>query len=262
MHSRTAWYLVTAALAVAPPCSAQTRSSSPDTVDVAVGSSLVDFSRHRPGAQRAVSTVTMNGQTRSMPPVVWTFRFDEVGGTPRLLVRGTPETAPSAGGPMTAPPTTTVLDRKSLAFLQLLAEDESTVLLSANGLSVHGQVPAPGGSRPVDVTLTEPAFYNALADLVAESLPKRTGVVYRLPLWGLSSTSVEHHLYQFVRQEDVEVLGRTYPKAWVLEDRSTDGTLLGTMWLVDGPPELVRWIITMPGRPTVELEQEPADSSR
>lgn len=139
MHSRSAWYPVTAALLVAPPCSAQTRSGSPDTVDVKVGSPLVDFSGHKLGAQRAVSTVTRNGQTRSMPPLVWTFRLDETGGKPRLLVRGTPETPPSAGGPMTAPPTTTVLDRTSLAFLQLLAEDGLVALGHSGGavLAAH-----------------------------------------------------------------------------------------------------------------------------
>jgi hypothetical protein len=261
MYPRTAWYLATVALMAAPPCSAQTRGGPPDTVDVKVGSTLVDFSAHRPTAQRAISTMTMNGQSRAMPPVVWTFSFDDSGGEPRLLVASKSEGAAQPGATPAPPPAVFVFDRKSLALRQVLADDGS-VMITVDGLSVRGKSPAPGGaSQPLDLTLTEPAFLRSLVDLVAESLPRRTGVVYRLPLWGFSSGTVEHRLYQFVRQEDVEVLGRSYPKAWVLEDRSADGTLMGTMWLVDRPPELVRWIINAPDGRTVQLEQEPADPS-
>lgn len=246
------------ALTAASPCSARTCNGPPDTVDVKVGSTLVDFSEYRPAAQRAFQSVTMNGETRTMPPLVWTFTFDDSGGEPRLMVRSKSEGAAPQGPPRMV----YAFDRKSLALRQMLAEDGTTVMLTVDGVSVRGEVPAPGGTRPVDLTLDEPAFFSPLADLVAESLPRRTGVVYRLPMWSTSPTPFEYRLYQFVRQEDVEVLGRSYPKAWVLEDRSADGMLMSTMWLVDGPPELVRWVINAPGGRTVELEQEPADPPR
>lgn len=259
MPSRTTWYLVAAALIAALPVAAQTRGGAPDTVDVKVGSNLVQFPKEQPAAQRSIATMTMNGQSRTMPVMVFSYRYDDSGSVPLMTVTGKPESTGDQGGP---PPTVSVFDRNTLALKQMLSADESTVLLTMNGASVHGQVPGPGGSRQVDLTLSEPAFVKGLADLVAESLPRRKGVVYRLPLWSLSGAAVEYHLFQFVRQEDVEVLGKSYPSAWVMEDHNPDGTLAGTMWLVNGPPRLVRWILNRPGGVTVNLEQEPAGPSR
>lgn len=243
------------ALLAAPLFPAQAQSGPPDTVDVKVGSSLVDFSKHQPAAQRTFQTVTMNGQTRSAPPLVWTFRFDDSGGEPRMFVSSKVEGAATQG----PPPTVLEFNRRSVALKHVLAEDGKTVMLTVDGVSVKGEYPGPAGNRPVDLNLDEPAFFGPLADLLAESLPRRMGVVYRVPLWTPGPKPFEYRLYQFVRQEDVEVRGRSYPQAWVLEDRSTDGTLMSTMWLVDGPPELVRWVLNRPGGPMVKLEQEPAD---
>lgn len=229
-----------------------------DAIDVKVGSTLVDFSKHQPGAQRSFASMVVNGQTQTRPPMVWTYRFVDSGGESLMFVQPKYEGA----APQGAPSNVLVFDRKSLALERVLSEDGSTVMITVDGTSVHGEMPGPNGNRPVNIKLDEPAFFKPLADLVAESLPRRMGVVYRVPLWTLSPTPFERHLYQFVRQEDVEVRGKSYPKAWVMEDRSADGTLMSTMWLVDGPPEIVRWILNQPGGLTLKLEQEPAGPSR
>jgi hypothetical protein len=115
------------------------------------------------------------------------------------------------------------------------------------------------GARTIDLTLPAPAFLAGLHDLVVESLPLRPGVVYRVPIWRPGQDAAESRLYQLVRREDVEVLGTTHRQAAVVEERAApDGALRGTLWLVDRPPFLVRWILMLPDGSTVRLDQEPA----
>ena len=90
----------------------------------------------------------------------------------------------------------------------------------------------------------------------------REGAVYRVPLWrpagspAAMTASIEKHLYVVRGREDVDVLGKTL-KAWVVDDRSDDGSkLLGTMYIVDGPPKLVRWTINAPDGSTMQIDQE------
>jgi hypothetical protein len=233
-------------------------TARPDTIDVPVGSPLVDFSKHRPGASIAYQEMTSGAPTGpSGGAVTWRFTFADSGATSLLLVRPEPERLPP-GAPR---PAVTVFDRSTLAMLRTL--DPATLaprIMVDGGTHVHGQVMSPNGPVAIDATLDRPAFYAPLADLVAESLPRRLGMVYRLPMWGMPRASIETHLYEMVRREDVTVRGKSYPQAWVLEDRSTDGRLLGTMWLTDGPPNLVRWLINRPDGAVLRLDQEAVDS--
>lgn len=225
-----------------------------DTVNVTVGSTVVDFSSHQPGATRTVQDVTMGGNKRSMPPVIWSFRFEDAGGRKKLIVSVAPEDTTTRGPAMPV----FVFDRKTLALLELRDRTTGAPTLTVKDTRITGTLNGPNGAMPVDMTLARPAFLGMLADLVAESLPRKLGVVYRVPLWMPGSPTVADHLYQFVRRESITVLGKTYPNAWVMEDRSADGaTLHGTMWLVDGPPELVRWVINQPNG-VINLDQAAA----
>ena len=113
-----------------------------------------------------------------------------------------------------------------------------------HGATVQGQRSQGGNSQPIDVQLPAPAFFAPWSDFVVEHLPHREHVVYRVHLWQPGAPTTQVHLYQMRGREDVEVFGKTYKQAWVLEDRNADGSqLLGRMWLIDGPPSLVRWSI-------------------
>jgi len=233
------------------------RAQAPDTVDVAPGSRLVDFSRHVPGVTRAVQRMSMGAEQRSLPPVLWTFTFSDSGARKLLVVTSAPE-QPSAAGPRMP---TFVFDRATLALVATRDPETGAPLLTMDGTHVSGDMPSPAGATHVDTRLAQPAFFRPLADLLVESLPRRLGAVYRVPLWGPPAMTVETHLYSIVRRENVTVLGRTYPNAWMVEDRSVDGSsLFGTLWLVDGTPQLVRWIINQPNGATMVLEQEPVAS--
>jgi hypothetical protein len=225
-----------------------------DTVDVPVGSSVVDFSRHSPGVTRTLQSRTADGQTSTLPPILWKFTFADSAG-PLLFVHSDPETAGAMPG--RGPSVTYVFDRKTLALRTIRNDADGKAMLSFDGGHIVGQMMAPGGPMPVDVTLSGAAFFKSLADLVVESLSARPGVVYRVPLWAPPATSAETHLYEAVRREDVTVLGKTYKQANVIEDRSADGqTLFGTLWVVDGAPHLVRWVINTPNGGVITLDQE------
>jgi hypothetical protein len=247
--------LAGAVLSLIPAASAHAQAARRDTIDVSVGSTLVDFSKHVPGSTLAHQQWSMGEDTRTSPVMRWNFSYADTGGTPLLLVH------PTAADPSTPTPPLPVyvFNRKTLALLRVLDPKTSATQLTIDATKVSGHVPGPNGPVPIDVTLSEPAYFRPLADLITESLPRRVGAVYRVPLWGPPSPAVETHLYSFVRREDVTVLGKTYHNAWVVEDRAADGTRLnGTMWLVDGAPELVRWIINLPNGGVIQLDQEPA----
>ena len=88
------------------------------------------------------------------------------------------------------------------------------------------------------------------------------GTTYRLRLWQPApgddgpSLREETHLYTLVGREDVVVFGRTYAKAWVAEGRAADGKLSRRMYVVDGPPALVRWTILNPDGSSTRIDQE------
>jgi hypothetical protein len=242
------------AVAAAPVAAQQA-----DTVDVPVGSSVVDFSKHAQSTSRAVQQRMMNGALTPMPAVLWKFTFVDSGALHLLLVHPSPEN-PGQQGP---PPSTTVFDRRTLALREIRNDATSKTMITVDGVHITGEMPrGPGVMAPVDVTLPQPAFFAPLSDLLVESLQPKLGRVYRANLWSPGRPSSEKHLYAFVRREDVNVLGKTHHGAWVIEDRSADGkTLNGTMWVIDGEPHLVRWIFYGPdGAVTSQLDQEVAAS--
>ena len=226
------------------------RASTPSIVDVPVGSPLVDFSRHTPSSVRAVQQITAHGETRKFPYAIWTFVFSDTGAKSLLHVT-------SQGGPFGT--THAVLDRRTLALRQVRngTPEGPHITLDAEGNTIRGEMAGPMGTRSIDVTLAAPAFFGGLHDLAIESLPRKAGVAYRLPIWRPGTDSVDLRLYSMVRREDVEVLGTTYKQAAVVEERDArDGALRGTLWLIDRAPFLVRWIIMPPDGSIVRLDQE------
>lgn len=232
-------------------------AQTPDTIDVPLGSNYVDFSKHTPGSTRAFQRMTRGATTRSLPPVRWTFEFDDKGPQKLLIVRSEPD-QPNPRAPRSP---VYVFDRTTLALLETRDAASGATQVKVDGAHVSGTMMSPAGPRTIDATLTRPAFLGPLADLLVESLPRKVGVVYRAPTWAPPEMTIMTHLYKFVRREDVTVLGKTYPKAWVVEDRNEDGArLLSTLWLVDASPNLVRWLINMPNGAVITLEQEAIDS--
>ncbi len=238
-------------LSAAPLVAQQARPARVDTVDVPVGSKYVDFSKHTQSASRAVQS--MPG--RQSPVVIWRFVFTDTAGKPLLHV-----TSEMEGNPPGAEYT---FNRRTLALLSVRptgATPGPAPTLDVDGASIRGTMPQPGGQAVgIDATLPQPAFFGPLIDLVVESLPRRTGVVYRVPtIRPANPPTLETRLFQFVRREDVEVLGTTHKQAWLLRDLGMDGTVRGTMWLIDGPPSLVRWVINRPDGSTMTLDQQVA----
>jgi hypothetical protein len=235
--------------------SSMAQGSRKDTVDVSVGSKVVDFSKHSAGLTRTLQSRTSGGQTSTLPPILWKFTFADSGG-PMLFVHSDPERPGSM--PNRGPSMTYVFNRKTLALRAIRNDETGKPMLSFDGGRIVGQMPTPNGLMPIDVTLSSAAFFRPLSDLVVESLPAKPGVVYRVPLWAPPGSNVETHLYETVRREDITVLGKTYKQAKVVEDRSADGkTLLGTLWLIDAAPHLVRWVINMPNNNgIITLDQE------
>lgn len=247
--------VVCAALVALASQSSRAQGTRKDTVDVPVGSKVVDFSRHAPGTTRAFQSRTLDGQTSTIPPFLWRFTFIDSGG-PLMLAHSDPE---QPGAAPRGPSMTYVFDRRTVALRAIRNDADGKPLVTFDGAHIVGQLMGPGGAMPIDVTLSSAAFFKPLADLVVESLPAKPGVVYRVPLWSPPGSTIETHLYEAVRREDVTVLGKTYSKANVIEDRSADGkTLYGTLWIVDGEPHLVRWLINMPNGATINLDQEVA----
>jgi len=188
-----------------------------------------------------------------MPPTLWRFTFVDSGARPLLIARPQPENGAASDGTRPA----FVLDRRTLALLQVQDQSTGAPSLRVDGRTVRGAVRGPQGTRPIDATLSADAYFGPLADLVVESLPLRLGTTYRVPLWELPSASVATHLYTVARREDVTVLGRQWRGAWVVEDHDAETKAdRGTLWLVDGPPYVVRWVINLPDGGAVRLDQE------
>ena len=248
---RIAGLAIAFALFGASGSSAQMKPAAGTIVDVPVGSPLVDYSGHSPGRVRAVQRMTSHGETRTLPDAIWTFTYSDTGGKSLLHVT-------SLGGSFGT--THAVFDRRTLALRQIRngVPTGPHITLDADGNRLRGEMAGPMGTRPIDVTLAAPAFFGGLHDIVIESLPRAEGVGYRLPIWRPGTDSVDMRVYTMVRREDVEVLGTVHPRAAVVEERDArDGTLRGTLWLVDHAPFLVRWIIDTPDGSIVRLDQQP-----
>ena len=219
--SRIALAVVGYACGFATASAAQRSGTPRDTVDVAVGSPLVNTSGVVPHRARTLMSRTTNGVAASGPEFFWTFAFPDSAGVSYFHIES------AMGGQLN---TVFMLDRKTLAPLR-----------------INGAAPP----------LPAPAFLGGLADLLVEALPRRIGTVYRANIWRRGMSNVETHLFETTSREDITVLGHAHKQAWVVEDRSADGaTLFGRMWLVGVAPYLVRWTINNPDGSVTQLDQE------
>ncbi len=202
---------------VAPESYAQAPGSqSTDPVDVAVGSPIVDASRAADHVARA-KVFQVNGTAVALvDSAQWSFAAGDSGG---LAVRR----VHSEGGQQTLDVT---LDRKSLALYGLHmttpgAAGGPPATLPGSVGRISGELSI-GAPQPMRVQLPEAAFFGNLADLLVEALPRTIGVTYRAMVWQLGVSKGVSHLYQdHYGREDVGLYsGRSYPQAWVVQDRS------------------------------------------
>jgi hypothetical protein len=217
---------------------AQTRA---DTVDVPVGSPLVD-TRH-------LLQYASHGEERRIGPgtsVLDESNTDETtyrdSAGIQLMVVSAHIHHPSSATPAATEERTVVMNRHTLAVYSIEDHDGNNgTSLTVDGATIHGQVSQDGKTRAINIKLPTPGFIGNFSDILAESLPRRAGVVYRAPMW--NGPSSETHLFETHGREDVDVLGKHYQQAWVVEDHKADGTLAGRLWLLERPPYLVRWIL-------------------
>jgi hypothetical protein len=245
----------------APACAAPG-----DTVDVPTGSSLVSgehmsaFTTHltvtRVGADGAAAAAPQQEGTN-------TISLADSGGVRLVRVRSLARVT-TPNGPADVV-TDFAFDRRTLALRDMhQTSPRGEMRLRAEAGAVEVTMPTPAGPKSARLALSGPAFYGPWSDFAVEELPRTLGTTYRLRLWqpapGPDGPALreETHLYTFVAREDVVVFGRTYARAWVAEDRAPDGKLLGRMWVVDGPPKLVRWAILNPDGGTTRIDQEVA----
>jgi hypothetical protein len=250
--SRKALSMAVAMLVAMAPAVSDAQTST-DSVTVPVGSPIIDASHAVDHVARA-KIFRVTGTTAALlDSAQWTFAAGDSAGRAVRRVH-------SEGGQQTLDVT---LDRKSLALYGLHmttpgAAGGPTATLTGSDGRIAGELSI-GASQPMRVQLPEAAFFGNLADLLVEALPRNVGVTYRAPVWQIGTPSGVAHRYRTIGREDVSVLGHAYPQAWVVEDRSDDGVkLLGRMWLIDGPPYVVRWdlIGATPDGSTIRVDQE------
>jgi hypothetical protein len=267
--SRLAMVAMVAGLSALPPDSAPARLSTVgDTVDVSVGSPLIDPRDMRPFATHLKIYGIANGTETLQQEATNTISLGDSAGR-RLIVVTSAANSMTPSGQMS---TTTqfAFDRGSLALVSMhVASPRGEASIRADGLTIEVSPPGPPGRQPIVLKLTRPAFYADWSDFIVEELPRHVGVVYRVPLWrprmqptGISLAE-ETHLYTIAGHEDVDVIGKSYKQAWVVEDRvAGQSAPAGRMWIIDGPPKLVRWITHGPNGPESRIDQGLADTNR
>jgi hypothetical protein len=212
------------------------RGQSPDTVDVAVGSRLIDGQRARPYASRFRGVQIAGRDSTVLFAMTNEVSHFDSSGVPLVRVVAAGDEA-DASGTLKPAHGTFLLNRLTLAFFAATGD----------------------GAPPASAYPASPAFYGPAADIPVEFLPRRLGVVYRLQLWQPGVAAPETHLYETVGRGRVEAFGRQYDSAWVVEDRRAgSGKLASRMWLTSDPPYMVRWVFL--DAPTagarVEVSQE------
>ena len=257
--------IILALTIVIPPGKASARhpllpaAHTADTIDVPVGSPLIDgrrmtaFTTHLQVHRMIEGTSTLVQEARN------TITFGDSAGRAVTRVVSNGEVRGPNG--TRAAVSNFTFDRRTLELLSAsLPGPNGSMIVRNDGQGLH--LSMRGAAAPMDVPLSQRSFYGPWSDYVVEELPMREGAVYRVALWRPAGSptamtaSVEKHLYVVRGREDVEVFGKTH-KAWIVDDRTEDGSkLLGTMYIVDGPPKLVRWTINTPDGSTVQIDQE------
>jgi hypothetical protein len=234
-----------------------------DTVDVVVGSALVDTRSFVDHSTRIVGTrVTADSSTR-MQTMTTRLTLGDSAGFPAgvLRIHAEFEALPGTGGPPGKRIEDLTVDRRTLAPYAIRREalggPSQRMSVAFNGRSVRGSRAAGGQEQPFTLELSEPAFYGAGIDYVIERLPLRADVVYRIPVYQPGTPASERRLYRVVGKEALDVMGTHHPEAWRVEEHAADGRQLGTMWIVKGEPSyLVRWDFIMSPTTTFRLEQQ------
>ena len=238
------------------------RSAAADTVDVPVGSPVLDTK----GMQAFTTHLIVHrvGTETPQQEATNTITFADSAGRAITRVSSIGQ-AMGPNGKVSVSSYFT-FDRKTLALLSTRSvSPRGEMSVRVNGQAIEVTMPSPNGPQQASMQMATPGFFAAWSDFVVEELPRREGAVYRVPLWqpglqpGAPPRLVEEtHIYTVRGREEVTVLGKTIPRAWVVEDRVAGrATPAGTMWIVDGAPKLVRWDTNGPdGSPTTRIEQE------
>ena len=201
----------------------------PDTVDVPVGSPLVDMRAWRPYTGHVQIAKITNGKVTPLLDARFVTVFRDSAGAPLMFMH-------SSTGPHTSG---FVFDRHTLAPWAVI---QPCGVTRFHGTTIDGSQCQGDKPVPIHVNLKTAAFIGDAADLVVEALPRRTDVVYRVVVWK-GNDSTETHLYRTTGREDVHVGGRLYRRAWVVDDYLAGTTAPSSrLWLIDKPPYMVRWV--------------------
>jgi len=234
--------LVSLAAGVHPIRAQDAASTLPDTIDVVIGSPLIDWQHARPYSSRFRGVLMSAHDSTILFSMTNEVTHYDSGGVPLIRVYTEGDQA-GPNGVLKWTHGAFVLHRRTLAFY---------------GSTGEGALPGKAQPNP-------PAFYGPAADILVEFLPRRVGVVYRAKMWQPGAPAIETHLYETRGQEDIEAFGKRYQKAWVIEDKdAASGRLASRMWLIPDPPYMVRWeFFDVPGKGSrIEVKQGPMEAAR
>ena len=241
------------------------QAQSSDTIDVVAGSTVIDGRQSRDHVVRTEQIRVVHDSETSLGATTWAITTADSGGRRLRIVRGEGDSPRPDGSTIHASYSAT-LDQRSLAPRTFNVRQTSGLKtlgytnITFDGGSIQGERSWAGNAQPIKLQLVAPPFMDGLADLVVEALPRRTGVVYRMPLWGPPAQTETTHLFQTTGRTDLTVLGITYRNAWVVTDQGVDGKEMSRMWLIDAPPYLIRWDIASPDGSILRLEQKLSDA--
>ena len=128
------------------------------------------------------------------------------------------------------------------------------IRLTTEGTRVRGtrKTPSDAAAAPVDITLSEAAYYAGASDLPPVAAGLSTGKIMVMPVWQPSMSQVEQRIFTVTGRKSVKA-GDTTWDAWVVEERAVRG---GTVLL------LATWFMTEKAPYMVYAEQTLADGTR
>ncbi|MDQ6769602.1 MAG: hypothetical protein M3Z54_06405 [Gemmatimonadota bacterium] len=230
-----------------------------DTIDVPVGSAIVDMSDFTDYGTVIVGNRFNGAAGTHVLDMNTRLTTGDSAGLPARVLRIHSEQQRLAVPGMFGPPAgrhieDLTLDRKSLAVYSWHTHPAEGAgragYATFNGTAVRGKLTMGAGEQQIAVDLTEPAFYGPGIDYVIEHLPMRAGAVYRLPVFQPGAPDVQRRLYHVAGTEAVDAMSVHHPNAWRVEEFSPDGKRqLSTLWIVRGTPSyLARWDYAIPRR--------------
>jgi hypothetical protein len=234
-------HLFTAALLVL--CAPALRAQG-DTIRLEVGSPRVDGRVYKPHAARVLVRV---GEPNSPVLREWTNELtigDSAGRKVMHWVTKGKNAANAATWELRQ--TYDLISLKPLGY-NMAQSIGSYTRVSIDGDRVRGVRRPPGApaEETVDVTLDRPGFFAGASDLVPAAVGFKAGAVMIAPVWNPTMTKAEPRIFTVVREEDVNVEGKTM-KAWRVEERRMDKSLYATWWLLDKSPYMVYGEVILP----------------